>query len=286
MIGLVAGRPAERIFSSRRGTRRPREGVSPWLLATLVAVIAVRKAAAERAIVVDEPGNAPFAATELAAAIRVRIASDGAPVRVRVTPTTTGVRIETRGERREVDLAGLHGEDAARMVALAADDLLVDDLAPPPRAYDHAAQPLELGVLGAVTGWDGVLGGVTLDFAVPRDGYAWTLEVGGAEPLDSALAMTAAVVRVGPALRARGFELRAGVTLAPLFVSSGVGDQTVLVGANASARTRVELGTDLWAILAVGVDAYATHTRYQLDAMTIATPWVAPWFAAGLEVGL
>src|SRR3954471_4469139 len=174
MTRLVAGGPAERIFSSRRGSRRPREGVSPWLLVSLVAMLAVRKAAAERAIVVDEPANAPFAATELAAAIRVRIASDGAPVRVRVTPTTTGVRIETRGEHREVDLSGLHGADAARMVALAADDLLVDDLAPPP--LPERRQPLELGVLGAVTGWDGVLGGLTLDLAVPRGGHTWTFE--------------------------------------------------------------------------------------------------------------
>ncbi|MEO8551300.1 MAG: hypothetical protein ABI678_15060, partial [Kofleriaceae bacterium] len=131
--------------------------MSPWLLASLVVVLAVRKAAAERAIVVDEPASAPFAANELAAAIRVRIASDGAPVRVRVTPTTTGVWIETRGERREVELAGLHGEDAARMVALAADDLLVDDVAPPPLPHGHARLALAVGVLGAVTGWDGLL---------------------------------------------------------------------------------------------------------------------------------
>lgn len=260
--------------------------MSPWLLVSLVAVLAVRKAAAERAIVVDEPANAPFAATELAAAIRVRIASEGAPVRVRVTATTTGVRIETRGERREVDLAGLHGADAARMVALAADDLLVDDLAPPPLPHGHRHQPLELGVLGAVAGWDGVIGAVTLDLVVPRDGYAWTVEAGGAAPIDSALAMTAAVVRIGPALRASAFELRAGATIAPLFVASGVGDRTVLLGANASARMRVELASGTWAILALGVDAYATHTQYQLDTMTIATPWVAPWCAAGLEVGL
>jgi len=260
--------------------------VSPWLLGSLVAVIAVRKAAAERAIVVDEPADAPFAATELAAAIRVRIASEGAPVRVRVTPTSTGVRIETRGERREVELAGLHGEDAARMVALAADDLLVDDLALPPVPHGAARRPIELGLTGAVAGWDGLLGGMMVDLAVPRDGYAWTLEAGVAEPVNSALALTAGVVRVGPALRAGVFELRGGLTLAPLFVESGIGDRTVLVGANASVRMRVELATGTWAILAGGVDAFATHTRYQLDTMTIATPWVAPWFAAGVEVGL
>jgi hypothetical protein len=49
---------------------------------------------------------------------------------------------------------------------------------------------------------------------------------------------------------------------------------------------RIGLTADLYAVLAAGVDAYATHTQYQLATMTIATPWLAPWVAVGLEVGL
>ncbi|HET9986928.1 MAG TPA: hypothetical protein VFQ65_00370 [Kofleriaceae bacterium] len=282
--------------------------MSPWIVAALVVTCAVRRAQAERAIVIDEQGFAlrgsaaegqrgvadektivaPFAAQELAAAIRVRIAPDGSPVRIRVTPTATGVRIETRGETRDVELGELRGADAARMVALVANDLLVDDLAtpPPPLELPTRRAPPELGVLGGVSGWDGMLGGLTLDLAVPRDSWVMTFEAGGGELIDSTLHLLAGVVRIDPALRIDGFEVRAGVTLAPLLVTSGLGDQTVLAGANASVRMRLALTAGVHAVLAAGVDAYATHTQYQLQTMTVPTPWVAPWLCAGIEVGL
>ena len=68
-------------------------------------------------------------------------------MRVRVTPTATGVRIETRGEARDVELGELRGADAARMVALVANDLLSDDLAAPAPPLGEAAPhaPPELG---------------------------------------------------------------------------------------------------------------------------------------------
>jgi hypothetical protein len=290
---LVAETPAERIFSWWRGVPRLTVGVSPWIVAALVVTCAVRRAQAERAIVVDEASQAPFAPQELAAAIRVRIASDGSPVRIRVTPTATGVRIETRGETRDVALGELRGADAARMVALVANDLLVDDLAAPApplvemRGEVRAAHPpAELGVLGAVSGWDGMLGGLSLDLAIPRGAWAMTFEAGGGVLVQSTLHVLAGNVRIDPALRIDGFELRAGATLAPLLVTNGAGDQTVLVGGNASVRMRLGLSAGIHAVLAAGVDAYATHTQYQLETMTIATPWLAPWVAAGIEVGL
>jgi hypothetical protein len=293
MITLVAETPAERIFSCRRGVPRLRVGVSPWIVAALVVTCAVRRAHAERAIVVDEATQGPFAAQELAAAIRVRIATDGSPVRIRVIPTATGVRIETRGESREVALGELRGADAARMVALVANDLLVDDLAAPaPPMIETRGQlratraPAELGVLGDVSGWDGMLGGLSLDLAIPRGAWAMTFEAGGGVLVQSTLHVLAGNVRIDPALRIDGFELRAGATLAPLLVTNGVGDQTVLVGGNASVRMRLGPGAGVHAVLAAGVDAYATHTQYQLATMTIATPWLAPWVAAGIEVGL
>jgi hypothetical protein len=289
MMTLVAGTPAERIFSSRRPRRRPSKGVSPWIVAALVVTCAVRRAQAERAIVVDEaPGLTPFGAQELAAAIRVRIAPDGSPVRIRITSTATGVRIETRGETREVELGELRGADAARMVALVANDLLVDDLAvhaPPLELQARHAAP-ELGLLGGISGWDGMLGGLTLDLAVPRDAWVMTFEAGGGVLVASTLHVLAGVVRIDPALRIDGFELRAGVTLAPLLVTSGLGDQTVLAGGNASVRMRLAVTAGVHAVLAAGVDAYATRTHYQIDTMTVATPWFAPWLGAGIEVGL
>ena len=290
---LVAETPAERIFSWRRGVTRLRVGVSPWIVAALVIPCAARRAQADRTIVVDEATSGPFAPQELAAAIRVRIAAAGSPVRILVTPTASGVRIETRGETREVALGELRGPDAARMVALVANDLLVDDLAAPaPPMVEKRGElrpthpPAELGVLGDVSGWDGTLGGLSLDLAIPRGAWAMTFEAGGGVLVESMLHVLAGNVRIDPALRIDGFELRAGATLAPLLVTNGVGDQTVLVGGNASMRVRLGLAADVHAVLAAGVDAYATHTQYQLQAMTIATPWLTPWVAAGLEVGL
>jgi hypothetical protein len=293
MMTLVAETPAERIFSWWRGVLRLRVGVSPWIVAALVITCAVRRAQADRTIVVDEATTGPFAPQELAAAIRVRIAAAGTPVRILVTPTATGVRIETRGETREVALGELRGPDAARMVALVANDLLVDDLAAPAppmveiRGDVRASHPAaELAVLGNVSGWDGMLGGLSLDLAIPRGGWAMTFEAGGGVLVQSTLHVLAGNVRIDPALRIQGFELRAGATLAPLLVTNGAGDQTVLVGGNASVRMRLGLGAGIHAVLAAGVDAYATHTQYELATMTLATPWLAPWVAAGIEVGL
>lgn len=267
--------------------------MSPWIVAALVVTCAARRAQAERSIEVDEPPGAAFAPQELAAAIRVRIASEGSPVRIRVTPTATGVRIETRGEARDVELGELRGADAARMVALVANDLLVDDLAAlaPPAIVRHgevrtASSPVELGVLGGVSGWNGTLGGLALDLAIPRGAWAITVEAGGGVLVNSTLHVLAGNVRIAPAVRLDGFELRAGATLSPLLVTNGAGDQTVLAGGNASVRMRIGLTSATHAVLAAGVDAYATHTRYQLAAMTIATPWIAPWVSAGIEVGL
>jgi hypothetical protein len=113
-----------------------------------------------------------------------------------------------------------------------------------------------------------------------------TFEAGGGVLVDSTLHVLASVVRIDPALRIDGFEVRAGATLAPLLVTSGAGDQTVLAGANASVRMRLAVTAGVHAVLAAGVDAYATHTQYQLSTMTIATPWIAPWLGAGIEVGL
>jgi outer membrane biosynthesis protein TonB len=87
-------------------------------------VLSVSSAAfADRAIDVEVDG-APFAAGELAAAIRVRIPLAGPPLHVRVTAIAGGVHVEAPGGDRDVALRGRRGAEAARLVALAASDLL------------------------------------------------------------------------------------------------------------------------------------------------------------------
>jgi hypothetical protein len=274
--------------------------VSLWVFVGLVILCAARSAGAERTIVI-EASDAPFAASDLAAAIRVRVPSDGASIRVRIITTERGVQIAAAGGVREIELLGLRGPAAARLVALAADDLLPDDLAlvPVERAPGNvavrtAARPAParadrtgLAVLGAMAAWDGVLGGLAFDATRARGRGLVALELGGGQLVNSQIHLTAAVLRVGAGVRAGILEARLGLTAVPVVVTNGVGDQTVLLGGNASARARIPLAPAVFAIVAAGADVMATRTVYRflgIPAMT--TPWFAPWLAAGVEIGL
>jgi len=258
--------------------------VSCKLLVTLALVGTARKARAERAIHVDAAG-APFAAADLEAALRVRIPAKGAPVSIRVTAIEHGVRIESRTGFRDVPLADLHGNDAARLVALAADDLLLDDLAVPPP--EPPSRAVSLGVLGGAAAWDGALGNVAVDVAVPRGSMVLAVEAGGGRMVGGALAVTAAHVRATVGVRSDWLELRAGVTAVPLFVSTGAGDVTMLVGGGVSARALLPVSSSVRAVIAAGGDVFATQTEYRVAGMAaMTTPRWAPWAALGIDVPL
>ncbi|CAN5730014.1 hypothetical protein BH11MYX3_BH11MYX3_36300 [soil metagenome] len=248
-------------------------------------------AAAERSIVVELAQPAPFAADELAAAMRMRLPAEGAPVRVRVSATADGVHVDTAPGSRDVALNGLAGTAAARLVALAASDLLLDGLAAAPelvvRASRDQTSRRTIGFVGSVASWDGVLGAGAIDLAIQRDGYVGSLEVGGGSVVGGPVRLLAATVRIDGGVRAGVFELRGGVTLAPILVRTGVGDLTALVGGNASVRIRIPVTVGSRAVIAVGADAFATRTQYVVDGVTVmTTPRIAPWVTAGMEVAL
>ena len=215
---------------------------------------------------------------------------------MRVTGIDHAVRVEASGGTREVDLAGLTGAAAARLVALAANDLLVDDLGTSSSitvdrpAQARATQASSLGVTGGAAGWGGVLGDLALDLVVPRGAWVAALELGGGQLTNSALDLTAGLVRASIGVRTgpmEALELRAGLTAIPVLVSMGVGDHTVLVGAGASARLRLPVTGGVRGVLAVGLDAFATRTEYRITNMpSVTTPRWAPWIGAGVEVGL
>jgi len=293
-VDLVARTHGHRKFSCRSAVRRLTRGVSPWLFVGVAMLVTSRRAEAERAIVVDAAG-APFAAGELATAIRVRVPAEGPRIHIRVTATERGVQIEAAGGVREIDLLGLRGAAAARLVALAADDLLPDDLpavaasAPAPaRAGGGGARRdrATLGVLGALASWSGTLADVAFEATVPRDRWLIAVEVGGGKLMNNALNLTAAIGRADVGLRDGMLEARIGLTAAPVIVRNGAGDQTVLLGANLSVRARLPLAATVRAIVALGCDGFATRTTYVLDLAPVTTPQFAPWLAAGLEVGL
>lgn len=261
-------------------------------LAIGLVLCAGQPAFAERSIVVEVPALAPFDADELRSALRVRLAPDGAPVAIRVLAIPNGVRIEVRDGSRAVVLDGLSGPAAARMVALAANDLILDDLAMPPvdAARPPALMPETSGqtrvaVLGAVAAWDSPFGGATGD--VTRSWKRWVVafDLGAATLVGGPIGLDAAILRISAGVQLSWFELRGGPVFAPVFVSSGDGDRTVLAGGGASVRARVPLGDGLRAVVAAGTDVFATRTQYLIEGMpTLTTPRFSPWFGAGLEV--
>lgn len=286
-IGSLDGatRP-RRKFSSRGPGHRLNVRV---LLRSLVVLSALAApAAAERAIVVSELGaSMPFSEAELASALRVRLPSAGAPVRLAVTASGDAVVVAARGGSRTVALRGRTGADAARLVALAAIDLVLDDLATAPVVAAVAARPPQrpvIGFVGSAAQWSGVLAGAALDIALPRGDWFAAIDVGGATLVGGGLHLSGGVVRLGGGARVGWFELRAGATLVPLLVDDGAGDRTVLAGAGSSVRLRVPLGGGVTAVAAAGGDVFATRTQYQLAGRMIATPLVSPWLGAGIEV--
>jgi hypothetical protein len=292
MPALVAGPGAERIFSFRSGIWRPSSCVS---LAVVVAAslllglcVAAPAAYAERPIAADVATPLPFDAGELTAALRARLPEAGEPIVLRLSATFDGVRIETRGTAREVGLDGLTGSAAARLVALAAADLLVEetDLDPPALVLtNRQPRSTTVGVLGAAASWGHTLGGLGVDVVLPRRQFLAAIEGGAGTLVDGPVRMTAAVVRLGAGVRTGALEVRATGTVMPLVVSSGAGDRTILFGGGVAARLRIPLATDLRAIVAAGVDVFATRTTYVIDGMTaLTTPRAAPWAGLGLEL--
>ena len=249
-------------------------GVKSCLVLLLLAIPA--GARAERTVNVVATGT-PFGADELASALRVRL-PDGAPLAVTVLPAGDDrVRVAIGDTTRDLELGGRAGPDAARLVALEIVDLALDDLAqmPPPAQHAHFAADL----LGSASAWVGMLAGGTLDLSLARGRFVAALELSAGERVVGDLHVTALPVRATLGWRSGGLELRAGVVAAPVLVSDGAGDQTVMPGATVSARLHAGRF-----VLAAGADGFATQTTYQLRTMNVVTPWIAPWIAIGMEL--
>jgi len=295
---LVAADRSERSFSFRVRARRQSRCVSLKLLAGIACVCTAPAVALadERVVSADVAAAAPFDAAQLAAAIRIRVPAGRAPIRVRVFMVAGGVRVESRGSARDVPLGSFTGAAAARLVALAASDLFVDDLAPTLledpalRAAETAvdARPrgrVTMSALGAAAAWSHALGGLAIDVAQVSGSRVVAIEAGAGTLVGSPLRLTAGVVRIGGGLRAGIAELRATATVVPLYVSDGAGDATVLWGIGASARLRIPLVAGVRAVLATGVDLFATRSTYIVEQMPVLeTPRAAAWLAAGIEV--
>ena len=293
MHALVVRRPAYRNFSFRDGARRLTNRVS--VSATICLLLASRIAAADRDVHVEVDASVPFAAAELADAIRMRVRDAGPPIELHVIAADGGVEVSSDRGSRVVALDGHSGADAARVVALAAVDLALDDLAvaptplvvrtaPAPAPTPPMEKPITIAVLATAAAWSNALAGAALDVAIPRGRWLVAFDVGAGELLDDSLDLVGAVVRFGGGIRIGVFDVRAGATLVPIKVSTGAGDETVLVGGGASVRVRVPIAASARFVLAGGADAFATRTEYRTGDVMTATPWVTPWLGAGIEM--
>ena len=235
-------------------------------------------ARAERTVNVTATGT-PFDADALASALRVRL-PDGAPLAVTVQAAGDDhVRVAIGDTTRDLDLGGRAGPDAARLVALEIVDLALDDLAQLPPPERHAPVRFSADLMSSASAWVGVIAGGSLDLSLGRGNIRGALELALGERVIGDLHVTAVPVRATVGWRSGGLELRGGVVVAPVFVSDGAGDQTVMPGATVSARLHAGRF-----VLAAGADGFATQTTYQLHTMTVVTPWVAPWVAIGMEL--
>lgn len=254
----------------------------PRRLLGLIVIVCAGQAHAERAVRVVADG-APFTAAELTAALRVRLPADGAAVDVRVIASDGArVTVAVGDTTRDIELGGRTGAEAARLVALAIVDLAFDDLAMPPAAPRAAPIGIELDVVGSATAWSDVLAGGAGGITVARDGWLGSLEVAAVTRVVGTLHATNVPVRACAGVRSGPVEVRAGAVIAPVWVSDGVGDQVTLVGGTASVKLRFAGHF----VAAAGADAFTTQTTYRLGMTSIATPWVAPWVTAGMELAL
>jgi hypothetical protein len=218
---------------------------------------------------------------------------------VQIVAIGTGVRITVRGRSRDLELGARTGDDAARLVALAAADLMLPELAlsptevhveraaDEPAATEPAAVPSwSIALMGTGAAWSGVIdGGGSVGFVGPVGDALVTAELGLGTLVGGDLYGTTQLVRAGLAKRLGVLEARAALTLVPLHVTDGSGDDTVLVGAGASVRLRMPVARSVRAVVALGADAYATRTEYTRGGMpATTTPLIAPYLSAGLEV--
>lgn len=250
------------------------------VLAVFASTSWCTRAHAERPVRVVANG-APFAAEDLATALRVRLPVDGSPVDVNVIASVGDLLTVSIGDAsRQVALEGRSGPTAARLVALAIVDLALEDLAEVPRDEPPPPRSFAVTMVGSASAWTGVLAGGSAELAVRRGGWVGALEIGAGQEVTGELHVTTIPVRLTGGIRIDRFELRGGVELVSSWVSDGLGDQLTMFGLAATAR--LHLGGRF--VLAAGADAYTTQTTYMLGATRITTPWIAPWVGVGVEL--
>jgi hypothetical protein len=263
-------------------------------------------APAERQVVCTGP--LPFSQEEVQRALLARwhLLGDVSVVRVRAEGGRTLVQVGA--VEREVNLEGLGGEEAARVVAVMALDLaqagtplavssspasVSTSADPAPTPSSKRRHPFRAGLL-LLGPFDqsGLLAHLepTLDAGwelVPGFGAFVTAgyRQASAAGVSSSLVLRELPLRAGLALRTRWLELRAGGIVQPRFVDGPRSYRTTSWGAAVSLVARLALTSKLALMLAGGLDLFHARMIFAVDNdASLTTPWLAPWVGAGIAL--
>jgi hypothetical protein len=263
---------------------------------------------AERPIKVTCRGVLPFSSAELLEAIHLRlplmrIDRTAALPAVHVQGQGQGqasdrVAITVAGARRVLSIKDLSGAEAARIVALLALDLVLNqqrseerEVKPEPRApsdlvFVGVSPRLTLGVSDWSQTFEPTLDlGLRIGrrfFLYIEGGFTWI----GAGEAERELNLLEVPVRAGVAYRLpfrfAWFEARAGGALRPYFVSGAGRDSGVLAGGGVSMRIARRFSAWLLVYLALGVDFFTLRKAFSVGGEpALTTGWVTPWLGLG-----
>lgn len=249
-------------------------------------------------------GLAPFSEAELEEALRLRL---GGQHRIEVVSGARGMTISVDGTTRSIQLGSERGEEAARVVALVAAAIVLDDAQERRRiaVADAEREQAELARerRGPAKRWalaalvtpsvsertesnTGVL--LSLDRAHGEDGVRLMMSIG----------VTSSSIELGemaPQIRTVEAPVRAGAWLGdryavgatavaiPYETRGGAGDRNVLFGAGVTARAQLVVSGGTGVVAQVGVDGMARSVAYRWEGETVlASGRFRPWLAIGV----
>jgi hypothetical protein len=267
-----------------------------------VMIVAVLGMSAATAFSDDEP----FSQEELQAALRLRLGEDH---HVEVRSDANGITITVDGTSRSIVLGDERGNDAARVVALVAAAIVLDD-AERRVAVAPAIEPMEPvdtdEVMRPAREPRPLRWSLSATMAHPAGELARNqggLLVGYDRDVRGVHAFAAAGVSMSmaelpppaPAVRTIEMPLRAGAWLGgdaaigasgvaiPYNTTGGIGDRSVLVGAGVMARLRTRIGNGVGVVMHAGVDAMASTVEYRWeDTPVLASGRLRMWVGLGV----
>ena len=279
----------------------PRGRLGTAVLAALVASACASAAAAAEAGTtptrarLSVAADLPFTAEELERAVAGRLtlppASRAEPVAIEIGAVADGVQVTLGGRTRILPLAGRRGTEAARLVALAIDDLkLFAEPAPP--APGVAGTEIGIRALGGggFGAHETARGAVELGLDCPlaaRGHVRLALGAGYVRTPGGDVVEHGVPIRFALGYRAGVVQGEIGGLVEPSVVTGGAGDARVLVAATAALALRVPVGERLAATFGAGLDLFADRFEYRIGGdIPLATPRAAVWFAVGASYAI